>query len=130
MIIDFRLRPPVKPYLSGKMYNLERNKRLSESMGMYQPPSVLNYSMDMLLDEMDEAGVTIGVVPGRESNPGMGDATCEEVTSIVPVLSALYSKASSRPYVLNPARFPTPYTAMIAFCTPLLNTARSGIYPS
>jgi len=65
------------------MYNLERNKRLSESMGMYQSPSVLNYSMDMLLDEMDEAGVSIGVVPGRESNPGMGDATCEEVTSIV-----------------------------------------------
>ena len=83
MIIDFRLRPPVKPYLSGRMYNLERNKRLSESMGMYQSPSVLNYSMDMLLDEMDEAGVSIGVVPGRESNPGMGDATCEEVTSIV-----------------------------------------------
>ena len=72
MIIDFRLRPPVKPYLSGRMYNLERNKRLSESMGMYQSPSVLNYSMDMLLDEMDEAGVSIGVVPGRESNPGMG----------------------------------------------------------
>ena len=83
MIIDFRLRPPVKPYLSGRIYNLERNKRLSESMGMYQSPSVLNYSMDMLLDEMDEAGVSIGVVPGRESNPGMGDATCEEVTSIV-----------------------------------------------
>ena len=83
MIIDFRLRPPVNPYLKGRMYNLERNKRLSEGMGMYQAKSVLNYSMEMLFEEMDEAGVTIGVVPGRESNPSMGDATCEEVTAIV-----------------------------------------------
>ena len=147
MIIDFRLRPPVKPYLSGRMYNLERNKRLSESMGMYQSPSVLNYSMDMLLDEMDEAGVSIGVVPGRESNPGMGDATCEEVTSIVQSHPGRFvgiagvdptkpDEAFSRieQFVvngilkaLNPERFLSRCTAMTASCTPLSNTARPGI---
>lgn len=83
MIIDFRLRPPLGPFPHNLMYNLERNARLSRSMGMFQAESVKQRSIDILLQEMDAAGISQGVVPGRAGNPVMGGADSSAIHAIV-----------------------------------------------
>lgn len=73
MIIDFRLRPPFKSYLNAIMYrDLERSKRMSERIGMYQPESVQQQDIALTMREMREAGITYGVVSGRRANPHVG----------------------------------------------------------
>lgn len=67
-IIDFRLRPPFKGFLDTIMYTkAERRDRVTRQHGMVPAPSAQAKSMDLLLKEMDAAGVTHGVVIGRYS---------------------------------------------------------------
>jgi predicted TIM-barrel fold metal-dependent hydrolase len=67
-VIDFRLRPPVKGFLDMVMYaKAERRDGITRSHGMEPAASAQAKSMEMLLAEMDEAGVTCGVVMGRYS---------------------------------------------------------------
>lgn len=67
-IIDFRLRPPCKPFWGTKMFHesevRDKNLRLL-SRPLAGPPSALAGSMDMLFAEMDEAGIGLGVAHGR-----------------------------------------------------------------
>ena len=82
-IIDFRLRPPVKGFLNMVMYaDIERTARMAAGIGMSLPPSVRQKSIDLMFQEMDEAGVEIGVVPGRVS-PVLGTIENEDVMSMV-----------------------------------------------
>ena len=82
-IIDFRLRPPVKGFLNMVMYaDIERTARMAAGIGMSLPPSVRQKSIDLMFKEMDEAGVEIGVVPGRVS-PVLGTIENEDVMSMV-----------------------------------------------
>jgi hypothetical protein len=62
--------------------NVERTKRLTAGIGMTQPPSVAKSSVDLMLREMDEAGVRWGVVPGRLS-PVLGTIPPDDVAAIV-----------------------------------------------
>jgi predicted TIM-barrel fold metal-dependent hydrolase len=62
--------------------NVERTKRLTAGMGMTQPPSVSQRSVDLMLTEMDEAGIELGVVPGRLS-PVLGTIDPDDVAAIV-----------------------------------------------
>lgn len=65
-IIDFRLRPPFGSYLNTIMYgNIERTAASARKKGMDVAPSARNRSVDLLVQEMDEAQVTLGVAPGR-----------------------------------------------------------------
>ena len=65
-VIDFRLRPPMKAFLDMIMYaNIDRTARMARGIGMELPPSVRRRSVELMLKEMDEAGVERGVVPGR-----------------------------------------------------------------
>jgi uncharacterized protein len=67
-VIDFRLRPPVKGFLDMVMYaKAERRDGITRSHGMEPAASAQAKSMDLLLAEMDAAGVTCGVVMGRYS---------------------------------------------------------------
>lgn len=67
-VIDFRLRPPLKGYLEMVMYSKpDRRDRLTRQHGMEPAPSAQQQSMPMLLKEMDDAGVTTGVLMGRYS---------------------------------------------------------------
>lgn len=67
-VIDFRLRPPVKGFLELVMYSkAERRDGITRQHGMEPAASAQAKSMDMLLAEMDAAGVTCGVVMGRYS---------------------------------------------------------------
>jgi predicted TIM-barrel fold metal-dependent hydrolase len=65
-IIDFRLRPPFGSYLDTVMYsNIERTASSAAKKGMEVARSARERSCEVLLQEMDEAGVAIGVTPGR-----------------------------------------------------------------
>lgn len=82
-VIDFRLRPPTGGFLSMVMYaNIERTAKMAAGVGMTLPASVRERSMERMFAEMDEAGIEIGVVPGRVS-PVLGAIAAEEIISIV-----------------------------------------------
>lgn len=57
-VIDWRLRPPYMSFPEGLLYQVVRQ-------GTDIAPSVRELSMELLIQEMDEAGIEIGVVPYR-----------------------------------------------------------------
>ena len=82
-IIDFRLRPPAGGFLSMLLYSDgPRRDRLTRQHGFEPAPSAVERSMPLLLAEMDRAGVTTGVVIGRNSGP-LGSISNEAVMEIV-----------------------------------------------
>lgn len=84
MIIDFRIRPPLGGFLNSSMYlNLERTASLTRGLGMEQPPSAANRSIDLLLKEMNEAGVSRGVIQGRIPNKVFGSAGTDDLLAMV-----------------------------------------------
>ncbi|MEK6592666.1 MAG: amidohydrolase family protein [Pseudomonadota bacterium] len=82
-IIDFRLRPPLKGFLNMIMYaGADRRDRITRQHGMEPAPSAQQKSMAMLLEDMDAAGVTTGVVMGRFSGV-YGSVSNQDVADIV-----------------------------------------------
>ncbi|HSB72380.1 MAG TPA: amidohydrolase family protein [Candidatus Methylomirabilis sp.] len=82
-IIDFRLRPPLGGFLTTIMFReKERTMARTRQLGLEPAQSVLELSVERLLAEMDEAGVTIGVITGRNTGSGFGTVTNEEVVAI------------------------------------------------
>lgn len=82
-IIDFRLRPPLKGFLDLIMYaNAERRDAATRRHGMTPARSAQTQSMPLLLEEMDAAGVALGVVMGRYSGL-YGAVSNEDVAEIV-----------------------------------------------
>ncbi|WP_374523491.1 amidohydrolase family protein [Hydrogenophaga sp.] len=66
MIVDFRLRPPVGGFLDTLMYSAgERRDGFTRTVGFEPSPAAQQQSMELLLQEMDAAGVHKGVVVGR-----------------------------------------------------------------
>jgi uncharacterized protein len=66
MIIDFRLRPPVGGFLDTLMYSAgERRDGFTRTVGFEPSPAAQKQSVELLLEEMDQAGVAKGVVVGR-----------------------------------------------------------------
>lgn len=65
-VIDFRLRPPVAGFLDTLMYSAgERRDGFTRSVGFEPSAAAQRQSMELLLSEMDDAGVERGVVVGR-----------------------------------------------------------------
>jgi len=82
-VIDFRLRPPLKGFLDTVMYSQgARRDRITGFHGMKPAPSAQAQSIDLLLDEMDKAGITRGVAMGRYSGL-YGTVSNEDVAAIV-----------------------------------------------
>jgi uncharacterized protein len=82
-IIDFRLRPPLGGFLSTIMFReKERTMARTRQLGLEPAQSVLELSVEKLLAEMDEAGVTIGVITGRNTSSGFGTVSNKEVAAI------------------------------------------------
>lgn len=82
-VIDFRLRPPLKGFLDMVMYTgSDRRDGLTRQHGMGPAPSAQAKSMPMLLEEMDSAGITTGVVMGRYSGL-YGSVSNQDVADIV-----------------------------------------------
>jgi uncharacterized protein len=64
-IIDMRLRPPVGSFVRAKMFALgERSAGMGNSTGMLQARSARENSLELTIQEMDTAGVTIAIMPG------------------------------------------------------------------
>lgn len=82
-VIDFRLRPPLKGFLDTIMYTqAARRDRITGYHGLVPARSAQEKSIDLLLKEMDEGGVTLGVAMGRYSGP-YGTVSNEDVAAIV-----------------------------------------------
>jgi uncharacterized protein len=83
MIIDFRLRPPLGGFLQTLMYAAgERRDGFTRTVGFEPSPAAQQQSMDLLLAEMDEAGIDRGVVVGRLAGV-LGSVSNDEVLQIV-----------------------------------------------
>ncbi len=66
--IDFRLRPPLRGFLDTAMYQeTERISGYTRSLGFEPAPSTTEKSIDLLIEEMDQSGVTAGLVVGRHA---------------------------------------------------------------
>lgn len=82
-IIDFRLRPPLAGFLNMALYTeTERRDGITRIHGFEPAPSVREKSMPLLLKEMDEAGVTVGVIIGRNSGR-YGSLSNDDVAKMV-----------------------------------------------
>lgn len=67
-VIDFRIRPPYKDFLGTTMYaQASRRDRITRSIGFEPSQAAQQESVELLLAEMDVAGVDVGVVVGRNS---------------------------------------------------------------
>lgn len=83
MIVDFRLRPPVGGFLNTLMYSAgERRDGFTRTVGFEPSPAAQQQSMDLLLQEMDAAGVDKGVVVGRLAGT-LGSVSNDDVQAIV-----------------------------------------------
>jgi len=83
MVIDFRLRPPYKSFLKLAIWNTQASLANPSRYGVDPAPSVMQESMDLLFKEMDEAGVTRGVVLGRQCPAPYGFIPNDEVAELV-----------------------------------------------
>lgn len=82
MTIDMRLRPPLASWKSTAQFT-EGTAYYPTRFGFPRPKSVKTQSIDDLLTEMDEAGITCGVVMGRQSAPPHGIVPNGEITDFI-----------------------------------------------
>jgi predicted TIM-barrel fold metal-dependent hydrolase len=88
MIVDFRVRPPFKAFRDLHLYR-PRDPHpdpvtvsgLRLNMPAYR--SFEEKSIDAFMEEMDEAGIDVGVVMGRQSPPPYGSIPNDEVAELV-----------------------------------------------
>ncbi len=82
-MIDFRVRPPTGGFLDTIMYtDSARRNRLTRQLGLAPAPSAEAKSMDLLLEEMDAAGIALGVITARVSD-FFGSVSNADVAAIV-----------------------------------------------
>ena len=82
-IIDARLRPPLKDYLRCNLYrDPKKTQGWSNNFLMKVSPAVEQRDADLLYREMDDAGVTLGVMTGRQS-PDMGNVSNDDLMDVV-----------------------------------------------
>jgi predicted TIM-barrel fold metal-dependent hydrolase len=82
-VIDFRIRPPYKGFLDTLMYSEpERRDRFTRQLGLSPSPAATGKSCDLLIKEMDDAGIDMGVVVGRKSG-FLGSVSNDDVMGFV-----------------------------------------------
>lgn len=79
MIVDMRLRPPIPSFARSTLYQAGP-KTSHPDFPVEQ--SVKNRSLPMLITEMDNAGVNVGVVPGRYSMEPFGHVSNDELAQL------------------------------------------------
>ncbi len=84
MAIDVRFRPPYRSFLSLHVYTDPIEASIpSSGFEIDISPSVKERSMDLMFREMDEAGITHGVIPGRNAVPPYHGHAQEDVYGLV-----------------------------------------------
>jgi uncharacterized protein len=81
MYIDMRLRPPLKTWVSKANY--AKGNYYPVRIGFDRPPSAETRSMELLLQEMDEADIEYGVIMGRQSIEPLGAIPNDEIASCI-----------------------------------------------
>ena len=73
MIVDMRLRPPLESWVDKPQFQRDSEAKYYPSrIGFPRPPSAERRSIELLLREMDAAGIRWGVIMGRQSAPPLG----------------------------------------------------------
>ncbi len=75
-----RLRPPIPSLIRSTLY---QSTGLSEHPRFPRLPSTQERSIPMLVSEMDDAGIAVGVTPGRYSLEPFGTTENEEVAQLL-----------------------------------------------
>ena len=148
-IIDARLRPPLKDYLRCNLYrDPKKTQGWSNNFLMKVSPAVEQRDADLLYREMDDAGVTLGVMTGRQS-PDMGNVSNDDLMDVVreqpsrfvgiagvdgsdPIAAIAEIErtvANGNLRVWNPAAAPSPCMSTMPGCTPSINTAPTAPSP-
>lgn len=71
--IDFRVRPPYGSFLKAVPYrDLARTEFVCRQMGLYLPESARKNSVELMIQEMEEAGIQKAVIPARKTTPSYG----------------------------------------------------------
>ncbi len=88
MIVDFRIRPPYRGFTDLHIFrprdpNPDPVKAHGLSLDLPEYKSRSELSMTHLISEMDEAGIDVGVVHGRQSPPPFGSVSADTVAAIV-----------------------------------------------
>lgn len=72
-VIDFRVRPPYGSFLKAVPYlDLKRTEFVCQRMGVYLPEAARQGSVELMVREMDEAGIERAVIPARKTNSSYG----------------------------------------------------------
>lgn len=82
MIVDMRLRPPLKSWVDKPQFQ-SGAKYYPSRIGFPRPPSAEQQSIDLLIQEMDAAGIQWGVIMGRQSAPPLGVIPKDEVAELI-----------------------------------------------
>lgn len=83
MIVDFRLRPPFGSFLSVGMYaDKSAADFYAGNIGMNRSESARRESMELLFQEMDENGISLGVVTGRVGHR-KGNVPNEDIVRLI-----------------------------------------------
>lgn len=87
MILDFRLRPPYKDFLNlsifkGRPVPEDPALLTAFELGREPVPSAIAKSMDMFFKEMDECGISQGVLMGRQAD-NFGEVSNDQVKELV-----------------------------------------------
>jgi predicted TIM-barrel fold metal-dependent hydrolase len=78
-----RLRPPLASWTDKPQYKEDDTAYIPTRIGFPRAPSAVNRSIDLLLQEMDEAEIQWGVVMGRKSKPPLGVIPNEEIEALI-----------------------------------------------
>lgn len=81
-IFDFRLRPPYKSFTRLGIYNPPCNMVRPQKHHAIPSRAAEEKSMDLFLQEMHEAGITAGVVMGRQVANDMASASNDDIREL------------------------------------------------
>jgi uncharacterized protein len=83
-IIDLRCRPPAAGFETMALYwDKERIAQMGRDIGFEPAPSYLANAIDLCIAEMDDAGVSTGVVTGRLSGKRLGRVENAAIVDLV-----------------------------------------------
>ena len=78
-IIDCRFRPPYKSFLDLHMFTRDPFNPRPGQFGFEPPESLLTQSVDAVMKEMDDAGITMALVLGRRAHEPFAAASNEDL---------------------------------------------------
>ncbi len=82
-IIDYRLRPPLYSYLNTGMWGDASVRKFAELQGIEPAESALKQSFEMMLEEMDQNNIALGVMNGRQCEDYRGEVSNSDLARIV-----------------------------------------------